>query len=169
MLFWNPLAFFLVHGRLAICSLLSLLFFKPSWSIWKFSVMYCWSLAWRTLSMTVLACGMSTAVRQCEHSLASPFSEIGEKMDLFQSCGRSWVSSLLALHRNTALIYAGAHASCSQRSQEFSPQEKIVSIFFWLFPLMPLCELGDTNQTHGGSRFTHGLVRPPCCYTYTAM
>ena len=42
-------------------------------------VMYCWSLAWRTLSITLLACEMSAIVRYFEHSLALPFFGIGMK------------------------------------------------------------------------------------------
>ena len=48
---------------------------------------YCWSLAWRVLSITLLECEMSALVRQFEHSLALPFFGIGMKTDLFQSCG----------------------------------------------------------------------------------
>ena len=53
--------------------------------------MYCWSLAWRILSITLLACEMSAIVWQFKHSLASPFFGIGMKTDLFQSCGHCWV------------------------------------------------------------------------------
>ena len=48
---------------------------------------YSWSLAWRILSSTLLACEMSAIVRWFEHSLALPFFGIGMKTDLFQSCG----------------------------------------------------------------------------------
>ena len=53
--------------------------------------MYCWSLAWRILSITLLVCEMSSIVRWFEHSLALPFFGIGMKTDLFQSCGLFWV------------------------------------------------------------------------------
>ena len=49
--------------------------------------MYCWSLAWRILSIILLACEMSAIVWYFEHSLALPFFGIGMKTDLFQSCG----------------------------------------------------------------------------------
>ena len=42
-----------------------------SLNVWKFT--YCWSLAWRILSMTLLACEMSAILRYFEHSLALPF------------------------------------------------------------------------------------------------
>ena len=45
----------------------SSVFSKSSLYFWKF--MYCWSLAWRILSITLLACEMSTIMQQFEHSL----------------------------------------------------------------------------------------------------
>ena len=66
-------------------------FSKSSLNIWKFSVhvllKYCHVLTWRILSITLLACEMSTIVRYFEHSLALPFLGIGVKRDLFQFCG----------------------------------------------------------------------------------
>ena len=52
---------------------------------------YCWSLAWRILSITLLACEMSAILWSFEYSLALPFFEIGMKTDLFQSYGLCWV------------------------------------------------------------------------------
>ena len=53
--------------------------------------MYWWSLAWRILSITLLACEMRAIVWSFEHSLALPFFGIGMKTDLFQSHGHCWV------------------------------------------------------------------------------
>ena len=53
--------------------------------------MYCWSLAGRILSITLLVCEMTAIVWQFEHSLGLPFFGIGMKTDLFQSCGHCWV------------------------------------------------------------------------------
>ena len=47
--------------------------------------MYCRGLAWRILSITLLACEMSAVVWEFEHSLALLFFGIGMKTDLFQS------------------------------------------------------------------------------------
>ena len=44
-------------------------FSKTSLNIWKFMVPYFWSLAWRILSITLLACEMSAIVQKFEHSL----------------------------------------------------------------------------------------------------
>ena len=52
---------------------------------------YCWLLAWRILSITLLACDMRAIIWQCEHSLALPFFGTGIKTDLFQSCDHCWV------------------------------------------------------------------------------
>ena len=48
--------------------------------------MYYWSLTWRILSITLLACEISAIVWWFEHSLALSFLGIGMKTDLFQSC-----------------------------------------------------------------------------------
>ena len=53
--------------------------------------MYYWILAWRILSIILLAREMSATVWYFEHSLALPFFEIGIKTDLFQSCGHCLV------------------------------------------------------------------------------
>ena len=47
-------------------------FSKANLNIWKFTVHLLWSLTWTILSITLLACEMSTTVRQFEHSLALP-------------------------------------------------------------------------------------------------
>ena len=41
----------------------SFAFSKTSLKLWKFMVQYCWSLAWRILSITLLACEMSATVQ----------------------------------------------------------------------------------------------------------
>ena len=46
-----------------------------------------WSVTWRMLSMTLLACEMSAIVWLFGHSLALPFFGTGMKTDLFQYCG----------------------------------------------------------------------------------
>ena len=66
-------------------------FSEYSWTSRSSQFMYCWSLAWRILSITLLACEMNAIIWQFEHSLALPFFGIGMKTDLFQSCGHCWV------------------------------------------------------------------------------
>ena len=41
----------------------SFAFSKFSLNIWKFMVLICWSLAWKTLSIILLACEMSAIVQ----------------------------------------------------------------------------------------------------------
>ena len=62
-------------------------FSKTSLNIRKFTVHVLLKLAWRILSITLLACEMNVIVQEFEHSLALPFFGIGMKTDLFQSCG----------------------------------------------------------------------------------
>ena len=64
----------------------SSVFLKPGLYIW---VMHCWSLAWRILSRTLLACEMSAIVGYFIHSLACP--SLGLEWKLFQSCGHCWI------------------------------------------------------------------------------
>ena len=82
--------FFCNPMDVAIWSLVPLPFLNPAWTSGSSWFMYCWSLAWRTLSITLLVCEMNAIVQEFEHSLALPFFEIGMKTDLFQSCGCCW-------------------------------------------------------------------------------
>ena len=91
MFFWDSLAFLMIHQMLATRSLVPLPFLKPAWISRHSWFMYCWSLAWRILSITLLVCEMSAIVWQFEHSLALPLLGIGMKSNLFQSCGHCWV------------------------------------------------------------------------------
>ena len=81
----------MVQQMLAIWSLVPLPFLKPALISGSSRFMYCWSLAWRILSITLLACVMSASVGQFEHSLGLPFFEVGMKTDLSQPCGHCWV------------------------------------------------------------------------------
>ena len=69
----------------------SLPFLNPPWISGSSQFIYCWSLAWRILSITLIACEISTVVQLFEHSLALPFFGIGMKTDIFQSCGHCCV------------------------------------------------------------------------------
>ena len=87
--FWNSLAFSMIQRMLAIWSLVSLPFLNSACTSGRSQFTYCWNLAWRISSITLLACEMSRIV-QFKHSLALPFFGIGMKTDLFQSCGHCW-------------------------------------------------------------------------------
>ena len=89
MFLWNSLALLMIQWMLAIWSLVHLPFLNPpciSGSSW---FTYRWSLAWRTLSITLLVIWvqLSSSLNIVWHCL----SLIGMKTDLFQSCGHCCV------------------------------------------------------------------------------
>ena len=59
MFFWNSLVFSMIQWMLAIWSLVPLPFLKPAWTSGISRFTYCWNLAWRILSITLLACWRS--------------------------------------------------------------------------------------------------------------
>ena len=65
MFFWNSLAFSTIQRMLAIWSLVLLPFPKPAWTSGSSRFMYCWNLAWRILSIALLA-----VVVKCQNRLA---------------------------------------------------------------------------------------------------
>ena len=73
--------FSLIQQMLAIWYLVPLPFLKPAWTSGSSQFMHCWSLAWRILSITLLAYEMSAIVQQFEHSWALSFFGIGMKTD----------------------------------------------------------------------------------------
>ena len=76
----------MTQRMLTIWSLVPLPFLNPAWTSGSSQFTYSWSLAWRILSIMVLACEMSAI----EHSLVLPFFGVGMETDLFQSCGHCW-------------------------------------------------------------------------------
>ena len=62
-------------------------FSKFSLNIWKFTLHVPLKPSLENLSITFLACEMSTIERYGEHSLGLTFFGTGTKTDLFQSCG----------------------------------------------------------------------------------
>ena len=87
MFFWNSLALSMIQWMLAIWILVLLPFQNLSWTSVSSQFMYCWSLTWRILNITLLACEMSANVQLFGHSLALSFFGIEMKTDLFQPCG----------------------------------------------------------------------------------
>ena len=62
-IFWNSFAFSMIQWMLAVWSLVPLLFLNPVCISEHSLFTYCWNLAWRILSTTLLACGISAIVR----------------------------------------------------------------------------------------------------------
>ena len=87
MFLWNSLAFSMIQQMFAIWFVVPLPFQNPAGTSGSFQFMYCWSLAWRIFSITLLACEMTATVQYFEHSLPLPFFGIRMKTDIFQSCG----------------------------------------------------------------------------------
>ena len=83
--------FSMIYQTLVILSLVPLPLLNTACTSGISQFTYCWSLPWRILSITLLACEMSTIVQQFEHSLALPSFGIVMTADLFQSCGHCWV------------------------------------------------------------------------------
>ena len=81
----------MIQQMLAIWSLVLLSFLSPAWPSGNSRFTYYWSLAWRILSISLLAREISAVVQWFEHSLALPFFGTGMKTDFFQSCGHCWV------------------------------------------------------------------------------
>ena len=70
MFFWNSLAFLMIQRMLSIWSLVPFPFLNPAWTSGSSWFMYCWSLAWRILSITFLArwmqlCGSLSILWHC--------------------------------------------------------------------------------------------------------
>ena len=81
----------MIQQMLAIWSLVPLPFLNPAWTSGSSWFMFCCSVAWRILSITLLAWEMSAVVWLFEHSFALPFFGIEMKTGLFQSYGHCWV------------------------------------------------------------------------------
>ena len=82
---------------LAIWFLVPLPFLNPAWTSGSIQCTYCWSLAWRILSITLLVCDTHAIAQSFEHSLALPFFGIGVNVGLSQSRGHSGFPHLLPL------------------------------------------------------------------------
>ena len=66
MFFWNSLAFLMIQQMLAIWYLVHLHFLNPSWTSGSSWFMYCWNLAWKILSITLLACAAAAAAKSLQ-------------------------------------------------------------------------------------------------------
>ena len=66
MFFWNALAFSIIQRMLAIWSLVPLPFLNPAWTSGSSRFTYCWRLAWRVLSITLLACAAAVPAKSLQ-------------------------------------------------------------------------------------------------------
>ena len=87
---WNCLAFSMILWTLAICSLAPLPSLNPAWTSGHSWFMYCWSLTWRILSITLLVWDeCNCVVVWAFFCIFSPWD--WNQTDLFQSCDYCWV------------------------------------------------------------------------------
>ena len=90
MFFWNSLAFSMIKQKLTIWSLVPLPFLNPVWTSGSSWFMYCWSLTWRILTITLLSWN------ECSFAGVWTFFGIAFLWDYnenwpFPSCDHCWV------------------------------------------------------------------------------
>ena len=132
---------------LAIWSLVHLPFLNPACTSGSSWFTYCWSLAWRILSVTLLACEMSAVVQQFEHSLALHFFEIGMKTDLFQSCGHCWVFQICWHVTECNTFTASSFRSWDSSAGISLP---LLAFFVIMLPETPCLSRKETLKTQAG-------------------
>ena len=89
MFFWNSFAFSMIQWMLVTWSLVPLPFLNPVWTSGSSQFTYCWSLAWRILSITLLACDSTLAWK-------IPWTEEPGRLQSMGSLGvgHDWATSL---------------------------------------------------------------------------
>ena len=138
---------------LAIWSLVPLPFLNPAWTPGSSQFTYCWSLACRILSFTLLACEMSAIVQKFEHSLALPLFGIGMKTDIFQSSGHCWVFQV-CWHTEYSTFTASSFRICNSSTGIASPPLALLVV------MLPKARL-TSNSMMSGSRWVvcHSLLQ----------
>ena len=101
MFLWNSLAFSMIQQMFAIWFVVPLPFQNPAGTSGSFQFMYCWSLAWRIFSITLLACEMTATVQYFEHSLPLPFFGIRMKSDFSSPVSTAEFSKFAGILCNT--------------------------------------------------------------------
>ena len=86
MFSWNSLGFSMIQWMLATWSLVPLPFLKPAWTSGSSRFTYCWSLAWKTLSITLLA------FRQSQPSVFIPIPKKGNAKECSNYCTITLIS-----------------------------------------------------------------------------
>ena len=115
---------FELPGMLAIWSLVPLPFLNSACTFGNSQFMYCWSLAWKILSITLLVCEMSTTVQWIEHFLVLFFFGIWMKTGFFQFCGHCWAFCLLAywVQHSSRIIFRMWNSSAGIISSPPAPE-----------------------------------------------
>ena len=122
-------------------------FSSPAWTSGILWFTYCWSLSWRILSVTLLACEMNAIVWQFEHSLALPFFGVRMKTDLFQSCGHCWVYQI-CWHIEYSILTASSFRIWNSSAEIPSPP---LTLFIVMLPKAHL----TLSPWNTGNKLTH--------------
>ena len=95
MFFWNSHAFPMIQQMLAIWYLVPLPFLKPAWTSGSSWLMYTWSLAWRIVIITLLACEIAMATHSSTLVWKFPWMEEPGRLQSMGSLGvrHDWVTS----------------------------------------------------------------------------
>ena len=113
MFFWNSLAFSMIQQMLAIWSLVPLPFLKPAWTSGSSRFTYCWSVAWRILSITLLACEMRQKAQNTQCKI--------EREE--QSCKTDTATSRLTIrHSNQSTAACQRKRQPDQRNRTERPE-----------------------------------------------
>ena len=116
MFFWNSLDFSMSHQMLAIWSLVLLPFLNPACTSGSSRFMYCWSLAWRILSIILLACESESCLVVSNslwpHGLYIPWNSPGQNtgvgsLSLQRTFPTQWLNWGLLLYRQ--ILYQLSH------------------------------------------------------------
>ena len=89
--FWNPFAFLMTQWMLAFWSLVPRPFLNPAYTSGSSWFKFCWSLAWKILSKTLLAMGSECNCPVFWTFFSSALLGNWNDDDLFQSRGHCWV------------------------------------------------------------------------------
>ena len=128
---------------------------SKTWTSGSLQFTCCWSLAWRILSITLLACEMSATVWKFEHSLVLPFFGIG--MKTFPSCGHCWVFQI-CWHTECSIFTASCFKIWNSSTRIPSPA---LALFVVMLP-RALRDLERNWKDNSSSRahLFHSLLSP---------
>ena len=121
MFFWNSLAFWMIQRMLAIWSLVPLPFLNWAGTSGSSRFMYCWSLAWRVLSITLLAWGF-------------PMAQLVKNLPAVRETGFDpWVGKIPGEGKGYPLQYSGLENSIDCKVHEVAKSWTWLSDFHFYF------------------------------------
>ena len=162
--------FLIIQWVLAIWSLVPLPFLKSAWTSGSSRFMYCWSLAWRILSITLLVCATAKSLQSCP-TLCDPIdgSPPGSPIPgILQARTQEWVAisfssvwkwkvKVKSLSCVWLFVTPWTAAYQAPPSMGFSRQE------YWSG--LPFSSPGESSQPRDWTRVSHIVDR---CFTVWA-